>query len=200
MGIFRDCGCGCDGKKQEKKLAISFMAALTFFIIANPSMYRFMRGILGKWVSGPTGCPSSSGLLLHTVVFMFVTWGMMNIKYEGFEIKGPDEGPAPEVEPEVEEEPKKEEVPMEEVESAEEPVMEDEEDEDVSMMPMAPPRMAEVESPLPGMAEAPIGLYDTGMVFSPMDINEDADAPASIEFGAGRLSVSCADGSRPIVN
>ena len=88
---------------------------------------------------------------------------------------------------------------MEEVEPVEEPVME-EEDEDVSMMPMAPPRMAEVDSPLPGMAEAPIGLYDTGMVFSPMDINEDVDAPASIEFGAGRLSVSCADGSRPIVN
>ena len=197
MGIFRDCGCGCDGKKQEKKLAISFMAALTFFIIANPSMYRLMRRILGKWVSGPTGCPSSSGLLLHTVVFMFVTWGMMNIKYEGFEVKGSVEEPAPEVEPE-EEEPE-EEVPMEEVEPVEEPVME-EEDEDVSMMPMAPPRMAEVESPLPGMAEAPIGLYDTGMVFSPMDINEDVDAPASIQFGAGRLSVSCADGSRPIVN
>tara|TARA_Y100000004_G_scaffold67326_1_gene75453 strand:- start:7172 stop:7768 length:597 start_codon:yes stop_codon:yes gene_type:complete len=198
MGIFRDCGCGCDGKKQEKKLAISFMAALTFFIIANPSMYRLMRRILGKWVSGPTGCPSSSGLLLHTVVFMFVTWGMMNIKYEGFEVKGSVEEPAPEVESE-EEEPE-EEVPMEEVEPVEEPVTEDEEEEDVSMMPMAPPRMAEVESPLPGMAEAPIGLYDTGMVFSPMDINEDADAPASIEFGAGRLSVSCADGSRPIVN
>ena len=94
MGLFKDCGCGCDGKKQEKKLAISFMAALTFFIIANPSMYRFMRRILGKWVSGPTGCPSSSGLLLHTVVFMFVTWGMMNIKYEGFEIKmTPEEEP-----------------------------------------------------------------------------------------------------------
>jgi hypothetical protein len=89
---------------------------------------------------------------------------------------------------------------MEEVEPVEEPVMEEEEDEDVSMMPMAPPRMAEVESPLPGMAESPIGLYDTGMVFSPMDINEDADAPAAIQFGAGRLSVSCADGSRPIVN
>ena len=189
MGIFKDCGCGCDGKKQEKKLAISFMAALTFFIIANPSMYRLMRRILGKWVSGPTGCPSSSGLLLHTVVFMFVTWGMMNIKYEGFEVKGPDEEPAPEVE--------EEEVPMEEVEPVEEPVMEEEE---VSMMPMAPPRMAEVESPLPGMAESPIGLYDTGMVFSPMDINEDVDTPASISFGKSVLNVSCSDGSRPIIN
>lgn len=196
MGIFKDCGCGCDGKKQEKKLAISFMAALTFFIIANPSMYRLMRSILGKWVSGPTGCPSSSGLLLHTVVFMFVTWGMMNIKYEGFEVKmTPDEEPAPEVEKEVE--------PVEEV-PAEEPVMEEEEEEEeeeeVSMMPMAPPRMAEVESPLPGMAESPIGLYDTGMVFSPMDINEDVDTPASISFEKSVLNVSCSDGSRPIIN
>jgi len=196
MGLFKDCGCGCDGKKQEKKLAISFMAALTFFIIANPSMYRFMRRILGKWVSGPTGCPSSSGLLLHTVVFMFVTWGMMNIKYEGFEVKmTPDEEPVPEEEPE--EEP--EEVSMEEVEPEEELEMEEEE-EDVSMMPMRPPRMAEVASPLPGMAESPVGLYDTGMIFSPMDINEEADTPASVSFGTGGLNVSCADGSRPIVN
>jgi hypothetical protein len=188
MGLFKDCGCGCDGKKQEKKLAISFMAALTFFIIANPSMYRFMRRILGKWVSGPTGCPSSSGLLLHTVVFMFVTWGMMNIKYEGFEVKmTPDETPVPEEELEEEVDP-------------EEELMMEEDEEEVSMMPMQPPRMAEVESPLPGMAESPIGLYDTGMIFSPMDINEEADTPASVNFGTGKLNVSCADGSRPIVN
>ena len=88
---------------------------------------------------------------------------------------------------------------MEEVEPEEELEMEEEE-EDVSMMPMPPPRMAEVDSPLPGMAESPIGLYDTGMVFSPMYINEEVDTPASVNFGTGKLNVSCADGSRPIVN
>ena len=70
MGLFKDCGCGCGGKKQEQKLAISLMAALVFFIVANPDTYRLMRAILGKWVSGPYGCPTTNGLNLHTIVFM----------------------------------------------------------------------------------------------------------------------------------
>ena len=90
MGLFADCGCGCDGKKQEKKLLISLMAALTFFIIASPETFRIMRRLLGKWVSSPTGCPTSSGLILHTVVFMLVTWGLMNIKNEGYETESMD--------------------------------------------------------------------------------------------------------------
>ena len=85
MGLFADCGCGCDGKKQEKKLLISLMAALTFFIIASPETFRIMRSILGKWVSSPTGCPTPSGLILHTIVFLLVTWGLMNVKNEGYE-------------------------------------------------------------------------------------------------------------------
>ena len=48
MGIFKDCGCGCDGKKQEKKLAISFMAALIFFIIA-PIVFTVSFLILVFW-------------------------------------------------------------------------------------------------------------------------------------------------------
>ena len=90
MGLFADCGCGCDGKKQEKKLLISLMAALTFFIIASPETFRIMRRLLGKWVSSPTGCPTSSGLILHTIVFMLVTWGLMNIKNEGYETESMD--------------------------------------------------------------------------------------------------------------
>ena len=36
MGLFKDCGCGCNGKKQQDKLVISIISALTFFVIANP--------------------------------------------------------------------------------------------------------------------------------------------------------------------
>ena len=85
-GLFKDCGCGCDGKKQEKKFLISIMAALLFFIIANPSTFRVMRSIVGKWVSSPTGCPSTGGLVLHTTVYMLLTWGLMNIRVEGYEV------------------------------------------------------------------------------------------------------------------
>lgn len=82
MGIFKDCGCGCDGRKQEEKLITSIISGLTFFVIANPETFRLMRSILGARIATPTGCPSTMGLLLHTVVFILVVWGMMNIKQE----------------------------------------------------------------------------------------------------------------------
>jgi len=82
MGIFKDCGCGCDGRKQEEKLITSIISGLTFFVIANPETFRLMRSILGARIATPTGCPSTMGLLLHTLVFILVVWGMMNIKQE----------------------------------------------------------------------------------------------------------------------
>ena len=103
MGLFKDCGCGCNGKKQEQKFLISIMSALVFFVVANPETFRVMRKVFGSWVSSPTGCPSTGGLALHTIVFMLVTWGMMNIKREEYaifepmteEVVGPTPGPAP---------------------------------------------------------------------------------------------------------
>ena len=60
------------------------MSALVFFVVANPETFRVMRKVFGSWVSSPTGCPSTGGLALHTIVFMLVTWGMMNIKREEY--------------------------------------------------------------------------------------------------------------------
>jgi len=80
MGLFKDCGCGCNGKKQEEKLIISVISGLTFFIVANPETFRIVRKILGPRIATPTGCPSTMGLLVHTLVFVLLVWGMMNLK------------------------------------------------------------------------------------------------------------------------
>lgn len=80
MGIFKDCGCGCDGGKAREKFLISVMSALIFFVIANPQTFILMRRLLGQWVAGPNGCPKFSGLILHTVVFMLIVWGIMLLK------------------------------------------------------------------------------------------------------------------------
>ena len=77
--MFKDCGCGCDGKKQEAKFLVSSIAALLFFLVSSPEMYQLTRRIFGEWVSSPTGCSSMAGLALHTVVFMLITWGLMNV-------------------------------------------------------------------------------------------------------------------------
>ena len=159
MGLFKDCGCGCDGKKQEQKFLISIMSALVFFVVANPETFRVMRKVFGSWVSSPTGCPSTSGLALHTIVFMLVTWGMMNIKREEYaifepmteEVVGPTPGPAP--------------------------------------GPTPPPKMVDMPSPLPGMAEEQFSMIDSGMKLESMDLTTDGEA----------VTCSCSDGRSAVI-
>ena len=148
MGLFKDCGCGCDGKKQEHKFLISIMSALVFFVVANPETFRVMRKVFGSWVSSPTGCPSTGGLALHTVVFMLVTWGMMNTNREGYTA-----------------EPVKEE---EVVVPSKEPVS-------VPVPPSPSPKMVDMPSPLPDMTEKQFSMFDSGMNLGSMDLTNDGE-------------------------
>jgi len=61
----------------SKKFRISILAALIFFIIANPETFKVMRGVLGEWVASPTGCPTTDGLILHTCVYLLITYLLM---------------------------------------------------------------------------------------------------------------------------
>ena len=148
--IFSDCGCGCNGKKQEKKFLVSIMIALIFFIIANPSTFRTVRMIFGSWVSTPTGCPTTSGLVLHSLVFFLLIWGMMNIQNADFE-------------PEKKEE-KKEEKEEEEEEKAEEE------------KPKVVPRMVDMPMPKPGISEEQFPFSDSGLNLGSMDITDNTDS------------------------
>lgn len=218
MGLFKDCGCGCDGKKQEKKFLISIMAALLFFIIANPSTFRVMRSILGKWVSSPTGCPSTGGLALHTIVYMLITWGLMNIRVEGYEIMTGEMAPSAKPPPM----PKKkladvdfDKVPVEEIDINEFELSE-EGGPPPEMMMMGPsprkpppmmkkapaPRMADTPTPTPGKFDDIVGFSDSGAMFSSMDINESMDLPAPLKNGSsgkGAVTCSCSNGSKVVI-
>ena len=94
MGLFKDCGCGCNGQKQQEKFITSLISGLTFFIIANPETFRLVRRVLGPRIATPNGCPSTIGLLVHSLVFILVVWGMMNVKKDIPQIKnvGPSGG------------------------------------------------------------------------------------------------------------
>ena len=92
MGLFKDCGCGCNGRKQQEKFVTSLISGLTFFIIANPETFRLIRRVLGPGIATPNGCPSTIGLLVHTLVFILIVWGMMNVKNDLPKIK--DMGPS----------------------------------------------------------------------------------------------------------
>jgi hypothetical protein len=143
MGLFKDCGCGCNGEKQQEKFLISVISGLTFFIVANPETFRLVRRVLGPRIATPTGCPSTMGLLVHTLVFIFVVWGMMNIKKEGkkksgdcgCDKKGVKKG------------------------------------EKIVVKPPVP--MVEAPDAEPDFAEPQIELTDTGRNLAPMSINSD---------------------------
>jgi hypothetical protein len=77
--MFSDCGCGCKGKKQEKKMLISLMSATLFYIVANPKTFLLVRSLLSNGISNAAGCPTNIGLLVHALVFFLITWSLMNI-------------------------------------------------------------------------------------------------------------------------
>jgi hypothetical protein len=143
MGLFKDCGCGCNGEKQQEKFIISVVSGLTFFIIANPETFRLVRRVLGPRIATPTGCPSTMGLLVHTLVFILVVWGMMNIKKEGAAKKGCGCGGKKSVK----------------------------KGEKVVVKP--PVSMVEAPDPKPGFAEDQIELTDSGRNLVPMPVESD---------------------------
>ena len=184
--IFSDCGCGCKGKVQEKKFLISLMSALLFFVIANPDTFRIVRKIFGSWVSTPTGCPSTKGLALHSLVFLLISWLMMNVKKEAFEIEGKvTDKVKSEVKAELKEEVKAE-VKAE-----------------VEQSMKAPPAMVNMPEPLPGISEEQFAMIDTGLSLGSLDTTDTTVLPKPAEYKSGNgksVTCSCEDGKKVVIS
>jgi len=62
------------------KQSATLQAVLVFYIIANPMTYRLvdslLGGVLGRTSTG-SGCPTTLGLLVHSVVFGAVVYSLM---------------------------------------------------------------------------------------------------------------------------
>ena len=198
--LFNDCGCGCKGKKQEQKFLISIMSALVFFIIANPDTFRITRRLFGKWISSPTGCPTGKGLMFHTLVFLLVTWGMMNIRREGFEMIESEPSPSTmQIIPEdailVEEKPIKPSPspsPSPSVAPSAAPS---------SMMEIVPPPMVDMPLPLPDMSETQFSPMDSGLSLGAFDITSVPDSALPGEFNnAETVTCQCSNGKTKTMN
>lgn len=63
------------------KWKYSIISGLIFFIIANPLTYKFMNLFLKKIikVTNKNGSPSFYGLLLHTIVYVIIIRGTMDL-------------------------------------------------------------------------------------------------------------------------
>lgn len=64
-----------------KKFKYSFFSALIFFFISSPIMYQLMNNINQNVfiIADENGCPSNSGLLLHTFLFFIIIFLTMII-------------------------------------------------------------------------------------------------------------------------
>jgi hypothetical protein len=57
------------------KFKFSLYSALLFFLIANPVTYKFTNSILPG--TSVNGCPTAFGFILHTLVFLAASYGIM---------------------------------------------------------------------------------------------------------------------------
>ena len=60
------------------------MIVLLFALIASPFLFKTVAGLLGSWVASNAGSPTPAGLLLHGVVFLFLTGLMMKMMRGGY--------------------------------------------------------------------------------------------------------------------
>ena len=182
MGLFKDCGCGCDGREQKKKFMASLMSGLLFFLIANPETFILVRRFIGSWVASPTGYPTVLGLIFHAFVFMLIVWGMMNLKREKAEgVPAPSPmGPPPEAVPEEE-------------------AMKD------GMLPEPPmieQPMSDLDSYAPTRQEPMVNQGNMSRLSNMLggqDINSSEMAPAPPLYGGNWRQCSCGDGTQVMI-
>ena len=191
MGLFKDCGCGCDGKKQEEKFTASLMSAFLFFIIANPETFTIVRRVFGNWVASATGYPTILGLILHSVVFMLIVWGIMNLKREKAEGVP---APAPASAPEMMGPP----PPVPESEAQPDGMLPDEPEME---QPMTNPIKNLLPSPTPVAINTAGTMSKISNMFGGQDINDDSMgmAPAPAVHGTNWRQCACGDGTQVMV-
>lgn len=66
--------------RLTQKQSATLQAVLLFFIISNPMTYRLTNSLLGGLIgrlADPSGCPTGTGLLVHSAVFGLIVYGLM---------------------------------------------------------------------------------------------------------------------------
>ena len=81
---------------SHKKWAISILSAVIFFIIACPGTFKITDNLLGGIGINTTDDddePTTTGVLVHAVVFMLITRGLMNYNTEDYLLSLMSSGP-----------------------------------------------------------------------------------------------------------
>lgn len=66
-----------------KKWQISIFSAFIFILVVNPYTYTLTQKVLGGYlgkIAEANGCPTTRGLVLHTIVYVLLVRGSMDMK------------------------------------------------------------------------------------------------------------------------
>jgi len=67
--------------KDKKSLGIkakhTLYASLMYFVISSPALYKLMGELSNGLIADGNGCPSLTGVLIHTIVFAISLTGIM---------------------------------------------------------------------------------------------------------------------------
>jgi len=64
------------------KWQITLFSAFIFVLVVLPYTYKITQSLLGGFlgkIAEPSGCPTTRGLLLHTLVYILLVRGSMEI-------------------------------------------------------------------------------------------------------------------------
>lgn len=64
------------------KWQITIFSALIFLIVVNPYTYRLTQRLLGGFIgkiAESNGCPTTFGLFVHTIVYILLVRGSMDL-------------------------------------------------------------------------------------------------------------------------
>ena len=68
---------------MDTKWQITFFSAFIFLLVVNPMTYKLTQsllgGVLGR-IADTNGCPTTIGLALHTLVYILLVRGSMDLK------------------------------------------------------------------------------------------------------------------------
>ena len=64
------------------KISATIQSIIIFLIVSSPFSYKITNGLLGGIVgklADSSGCPTTIGLLIHSLVFGLIIYGLMTI-------------------------------------------------------------------------------------------------------------------------
>jgi hypothetical protein len=66
----------------EIKIIATIQSIIAFLIVSLPFTYKLTNGLLGNIVgklADQSGCPTTLGLVIHSIVFGLIIYGLMHI-------------------------------------------------------------------------------------------------------------------------